>query len=160
MLPWSQKRMLWAFGKGILQFFASFCVTKLKSLSGKVKQILQSYLNQNLVIERLLENSFEATLKSKTNVVSIWKGRFWIFCKFWSDEVETILRKSEPKRSKLFKSKFGHRKLLRKWVWSYLKLKNECSEHLKRAFFISFQIFEWRSWTHFLGKWGKVLKSF
>ena len=148
-LPWSQKRMLWAFGKGILQFFASFCMTKLKSLSGKVKQILQSYLNQNLVIERLLENSFEATLKSKTNVVSIWKGRFWIFCKFWSDEVETILRKSEPKRSKLFKSKFGHRKLLRKWVWSYLDLKSEFLEPWVRAFYSFLQVSTWPSWNHF-----------
>ena len=148
-LPWSQKRMLWAFGKGILQFFASFCMTKLKSLSGKVKQILQSYLNQNLVIERLLENSFEATLKSKTNVVSIWKGRFWIFCKFWSDEVETILRKSEPKRSKLFKSKFGHRKLLRKWVWSYLELKSEFLEPWVRAFYSFLQVSTWPSWNHF-----------
>ena len=39
---------------------------------------------------------------------------FFTFCKFLSDEVETIFRESEAKRLKLFKSKFGHRKLLRK----------------------------------------------
>ena len=62
--------------------FASFCVTKLTSLSGKVKQSVQSYLNQGLVIERFLENGFEATWRSIMNVVSVWKGRFSIFCKF------------------------------------------------------------------------------
>ena len=76
MLAWPQKRILWAFEKGILQFFASFSVTKLKSLSGKVQQSVQTYLNQDLVTERFLGNSFEATLRSRTNVVSVWKGRF------------------------------------------------------------------------------------
>ena len=140
-LPWAQKGMLWAFGKDILQFFASFYVTKLKSLSGKVKQSVRNYLNQNLVIERFLENGFEASLSSKTNVVSVSKRRFSIFCKFFTGEVETILWKSEPKHSKLFKSKFGHRKLLREWVLSYLEVKNQCCEHLKTAFFRFFLFF-------------------
>ena len=148
-LPWPQKQMLWAFGKGILQFFASFCVTKLKSLSRKVEQSVQSYLNQGFVIERFLENGFEATLRSKMNVVSISKGRFSFFCKFLSDEVETISWKSEPKRSKLFKSKFGHRKLLRKWVWSYLELKSEFLEPSVRAFYSFLQVSTWPSWNHF-----------
>ena len=39
---------------------------------------------------------------------------FQIFFRFLSDEVETIFWESKAKRSKLFKSKFGHRKLLRK----------------------------------------------
>ena len=70
------------------------------------------------------------------------KRMFWafeknilqIFAKFLSDEVETIFSKSKAKRSKLFKEQFGHSKLLRKWFWSYLELKNECSEHLKKTF--------------------------
>ena len=148
-LPWPQKQMLWAFGKGILQFFASFCMTKLKSLSRKVKQSVQSYLNQGFVIERFLENGFEATLRSKMNVVSISKGRFSFFCKFLSDEVETISWKSEPKRSKLFKSKFGHRKLLRKWVWSYLELKSEFLEPWVRAFYNFLMVSARPSWNHF-----------
>ena len=140
-LPWAQKGMLWAFGKDILQFFASFYVTKLKSLSGKVKQSVRNYLNQNLVIERFLENGFEASLSSKTNVVSVSKRRFPIFCKLFTGEVETILWKGKPKHSKLFISKFGHRKLLRKWVLSYLELENQCCEHLKTAFFRFFLFF-------------------
>ena len=148
-LPWPQKQMLWAFGKGILQFFASFCVTKLKSLSRKVKQSVQSYLNQGFVIERFLENGFEATLRSKMNVVSISKGRFSFFFKFLSDEVETISWKSDPKRSKLFKSKFGQRNLLGKWVWSYLELKSEFLEPWVRAFYSFLQVSTWPSWNHF-----------
>ena len=148
-LPWTQKGMLWAFGKGILQFFASFCVKKLKSLSRKKKQSVQSYLNQGLVIERFLENGFQTIFRSKMNVVSVWKCRFSFFCKFLSDEVETISWKSEPKRSKLFKSKFGHRKLLRKWVWSYLELKSEFLEPSVRAFYSFLQVSTWPSWNHF-----------
>ena len=106
-----------------------------------------------------LENGFEVTLSSKTNVVRVWKRHFSVFCKFLSDEVETIFWESEAKHSKLFKSKFGHRKLLRKWFWSYLELKNECSERLKRAFLSFLQIFEWRSWNHFLGKRGNAAKA-
>ena len=44
----------------------------------------------------------------------------------------------------------GDRNRLRKWFWSYLQLKNECSERLKRSFFSFLQIFEWRSGNHFL----------
>ena len=158
-LPWAQNRIFWAFEKSISQFFADFWVMKLKPFYGKVKQSIQSYLNQNLVIGSFLENGFEATLSWKTNVVSVWKEHFSVFCKFLSDEVETIFWESEAKCSKLFKSIFGHRKLLRKPFWSYVELKNECCERLKRAFFSFLQVFGWRSWNHFLGKWGKAFKT-
>ena len=64
----------------------------------------------------------------------VWKEHFSVFCKFLSDDVETVFWESEAKRSKLFKLKFCHRKLFRKWFWSSLELKNECSERLKRTF--------------------------
>ena len=67
----------------------------------------------------------------------------------------TAFWESEKKRSKLFKSKFAHRKLLKKWFWSYLKLKHESSELLKSAFFSCLQTFEWRSRAAF----GKVRQS-
>ena len=142
-----------------LSYFANLWATKSKLFSGKARQSIQNYLNQNLVIGSFLENDFEATLSSKTNVLSVWKEHFSKFCKFLSDEVETIFRESETKRLKLFKSKFGRRKLLRKWFWSYLELKNECSERFKRAFFSVLQVFGWRSWNHFQGKWGKAFKT-
>ena len=117
------------------RFFANFWVTKLKPFSEKMKQSVPKYLNQNLVIASFLENSFQGTLSSKTNVLSISKGRFLVYCRFLSDEVETIFCESEAKRLKVFKSRFGHMMLLRNWLWSYLELKNECSERFKMAFF-------------------------
>ena len=175
-LPWAEKRMFWAFGKSIFQFFAKFSLKKLKPFLGEVRQRIQSYLNQSLVIGSFLENSFEAILSSKmsvvivwkeqcsvlckflsdkveriswesearrwtlfiskfghksfvengfeatlswnTNVLSLWKEHFSVFCKFLSDEVETICWKSYTKRWRLFKSKFGPRKLLKNWFWS------------------------------------------
>ena len=127
--------MLWAFEKGIFQFFSNFWVTKFKPFSGKVRQSNQNYLNQNLIIGSSLEHGFEVILSSKTNVRSLSKGHYSSFCKFLSDEVETIFWESKAKRSELFKSKFAPRKLFIKWFWSYLEPKNECSERLKRAFF-------------------------
>ena len=152
--------MLWTFEKSILQFFPSFWVTKFKLFSGKVRQGVKSYWNQNLVIRTFLENGFGTTLSSKTNLLSVWKKHFSVFCKFLSNEVETIFWESEAEYWNLLKSEFGHIKLLRKCLWSYLELENECSEGLKRAFFSFLQIFEWRSWNRFLGKRGNAAKTF
>ena len=80
-----------------------------------MRQSAQDYLSQNLAIGCFFGDSFEVALTSKMNVVSVLKEYFSVFCKFLSDEVENILRESDAKRSKLLKSKFGHRKLLRKW---------------------------------------------
>ena len=158
-LPWAQKRMFWAFEKSIFQFFANFWLTKLKPFSGKVRQSVQNYLNQNSVVGSLLENGFEATLGSKANVLSVWKNHISTFRKFLSDKVETAFWEKEGKRSTLFKSKFRNRNLLSKWFWSYLELKNECPERWKKTFFNILKMFEWRSWNHFQGKWGKAIKT-
>ena len=80
--------------------FSVFCKVlsgKLKPFSGKARQSVQSYLNQNLVIRTFLENDFGASLSSKTNVVSVWKEHFSAFCMFLSDEVETVFWESEAK---------------------------------------------------------------
>ena len=158
-LPWAQKRMSWAFEKSIFQYFENVWVTKLKPFSRKVKQSVQNYLNKNLGAGSFLENGFEATLSSKTNVLSVWKKHFSMFCKFLSYYVEIIFRESEAKGSKLFKMKSGRRKLLRKWFWSYLDLESECSERLKKTYFSFLQIFEWRSWNCFLEKGGKAFDT-
>ena len=65
-------------------------MTKLKPFFGKARQSVQNWLNWELVIGSILENGFEAKLKSKTNVLSLWKWHFSVFCKFLSDEVETV----------------------------------------------------------------------
>ena len=151
--------MLWTFENTIFQFFANIWATKSKLFSGKVRQSIQNYSNLNLVVRTFLENGFWATLSSKTNLLSVWKEHFSVFSKFLSEKVETIFQQSEAKRSNLFKSKFAHRKLPRKWFWSYLELQNKYSGRLKRSFFSFLQIFEWRSWNHFQGKWGKAFKT-
>ena len=94
--------------------FPSFWLMKLKPFCGKVRQSVQNYLNQNLVIGSFLENDFVVTLSSKTNVLSIWKGHFSVFCKFLSDEVEIIFWESKTDLSRPIKFKVGHRKLFRK----------------------------------------------
>ena len=143
----------------MFQFFANFGVAKLKPFFGKARQSFADHLNSKLVIGTFLENDFEATFKSKTNILNIWTGKFLIYCKFLIGEVETIFWESEAKWGKLFKSWFGHRKLLKKSFWGYFKLKNECSERLKRACFSFLQVFDWRSWNRFLGKRGKVRQT-
>ena len=74
----AQKGIWWAFEKVFFQFFPKFWVTKLKPFSGKVRQTIQSYINQILVIGNFLENGFEATLSWKMNLLS-WKSMFWVF---------------------------------------------------------------------------------
>ena len=143
-----QKQVFWVF----------LWVTKQKPFSGKVRQSVQNCLNSRLVIKSSLENGFEATLKSKTNVLRVWKWHFSLFCKFLSDNVKTVFWKSEGKHSKLFESKVGHRKFFRKWFCSYLVVKSECSDCLKIAIFSFLYIFEWRSWNRILGKQGKAFK--
>ena len=157
-LPWPQKQMLWAFGKGILQLFASFCMTKLKSLSGKVKQSVQNCLNQNLLKRSFLENGFGGILSSKTDVACAWKIHFSDFDKFFSDQSEITSWQSEGKRSRLLEWKFGRRKYHRK-CFSYLDFKSQCCKHLKRAFLSFLLIFEWRIWNPFLEKWRKAFKA-
>ena len=65
--------------RAFFSFFTSFWVTKLKPSSGKVRQRLQIYLDQNLIIRTFLENSFEAFWSSITNILFVWKGHFSVF---------------------------------------------------------------------------------
>ena len=79
-LPWAETRMYWAFEKSIFQFFVDFWVTKLKPFAGKVTQSVEGCLNQKLVLGNCLKNGFEANLRSKKNVLSVWKDDFSVFC--------------------------------------------------------------------------------
>ena len=60
---------------------------------------------------------------TKKTVLSVSKEHDSAVCKFLCDEVESICWEIKAKRSKLFKSKFGHRKLLRKCFCIGLELK-------------------------------------
>ena len=52
---------------------------------------------------------------TKNNVLNVSKVHFSGLLKFLSDEVESNFWESKVKRSKLFKSRFGAGKLLRKY---------------------------------------------
>ena len=67
---------------------------------------------------------------------------FQFFFKILIEEVGNIFWEGEAKCPKVFKSKVGHRKLLKKWFQKYLQLKTESSERLKRALFSCLKIFE------------------
>ena len=94
-LRWAQKRVLWVVEKSIFWLFANFSLKKLKLIFRKVRQSIQSYLSESLVIGSFLENTFEAILSWKTSVVIVWKERCSVFCKFLSDKVERISWESE-----------------------------------------------------------------
>ena len=88
---WSKANVLrilkWKFS-----VFCIFWVTKLKLFSGKVRQSIKNCLNANLVMGTFLEN--EASLSSRTNIMGLWKQHLLVFCKFLSDEVETVFVKA------------------------------------------------------------------
>ena len=155
----SSKAKVLSFWKDYFQIFGKFWLTKLKLFPAKIRKSISNCLNQSLIKGRFLDSGFEATLSSKRNVVSVWKGQFPDISKVLSDEVATICWEGELKRSKLLKSKFDNRKILTKWFWSYLELKKECCEHLKRAVFSFFQSFQWQNSKHFLRKWAKAFKT-
>ena len=77
-----------------------FLSSKVETISGKVRQSVQRCLNQDLVIGRTFKICFEATFRSKTNILNLWNEHFSVSWKFWIDGVETILRKSSEKASK------------------------------------------------------------
>ena len=166
-------KMSRAFWNGIFQFFANFWVTKLKLFFGKVRQSNKietvfweseakqsKLLNSKLATKSILHNSFEATLRSKRNAVSIWKWSFWSFCKFLGDEVETVFWESETKHWRLLKSKVSHRKHFRNLFWSYLEVKNQCPGPLEKAFFTFLKFLNDEVWSRLLEKRGKMLKTF
>ena len=150
-------RTFWTFEIGIFQFFYKF-------LSDEVETVFWENETEpskpiKLVIGNFLEKGFEATLRSKMNVLRVSKGTFSVFCNFWATKLKPFSGKARKNIKKLFESKFGHRTLFRKWFWSFLELKNQCCGRLKIAFFSFLQLFDWRSWNFFLGKWGKVFKT-
>ena len=89
-----------------------------------------------------------------------WKIAFFTFLQILSEDIENVSWEIEEKRSKLFEYKIGHKKHFRKWFWSYLEIKNECSEPVKMTISIFLQSFEWRSWKRFLEKRGNILGNF
>ena len=130
----------------ISNLFIAWKVSKYRVFSGPYFDKFHAMINKSYEKKKHLKMS------SKTNALNLWKLHFLVFQKFPSDKVQTASWEGEVKRQKLFQTKCYHTKLLKKWFQSYLELKNECSELLKRAFFSFLEIFEWRSWNRIFGR--------
>ena len=62
------------------------------------------------------------------------------FLNFLNEEVETIIWENEAKHQKVFKLKFGHSKLVKKWFWNFFELKNKHCCGVKIAYVIFLEI--------------------
>ena len=122
-------------------FFENFWMTKLKPFLGKTRKSIQNWLNWELVIGSILENVFEAALRSRMNVLSLWNWYFQFLANFWVTNLKPFFCESEAKRLKLCKFKLNHRKGFIKCLLSYLELKKEYSEPLNLTFFRFFANF-------------------
>ena len=85
-------RTFWTFEIGIFQFFYKF-------LSDEVETVFWENETEpskpiKLVIGNFLENGFEATLRSKMNVLRISKGKFSVFCNFWVTKLKPLSGKA------------------------------------------------------------------
>ena len=98
------------------------------------------------------------------------KRRFWafekrsfqVFCKLLDDDVEATFRENETELLRSFTFKIGHRNLFRKWFWSDLEIKNECSGHLEREILVFCKFLSDEVETVFWdskAKWRKLLNQ-
>ena len=142
--------MFWAFGKGIFQNLANFKdggdAVYWKN-DAKHWKLLKSKFGH---IKHLI-NFFSSFLEVKKKVLNVWKWYFLAFCKLLIDEVETISWGSERNLVK--------RSILENSFDGTLRSKTNVLNLWKWHFFSVLDIFEWRSWNCFLGKWGKALRT-
>ena len=136
-----------------------------KFLSGNVETIetdtkLSRPRKSKVVQRKPFRKWFWSYLELKNECSELWKWHFSIFCKFLGDEVKTIFWESEAKRWKLFKRKFNRCKFFRKWFWSYIDLKNECSEPWNWHFSVFLRFFGWQTWNRSLAKQDITFKKF
>ena len=117
-------------------------MTNLKSSSGKVKESIQRYFNQSIVIRSYLENDFEATLSSKMNIVNVWEGHFTAFCKFLRDQVDILSRKLKQSVQSYLNQNLVIESFLENGFEATFSSKTNVVSVSKRAFFNFLQIFE------------------
>ena len=71
-----------------LNFFYKFFRNEVWTIIQNSFASFYNYPNQKSIMWDILQNTSEAALIWKLNVLSVWKWNFWIFSKFFSDEVE------------------------------------------------------------------------
>ena len=149
-LPWAQKRIFWAFEKIIFQFFVNFRVKKLKPLSREMRQSVQNYLNQNLVIGSFLENGFEATLGSKTNMSwAFERNIFQFFGNFWVKKLKPLSREMRHSVQNYLNQTLITGNFLENRFEATLSSKTNALSVWKKHF----SVFESRNWNYFLIFW-------
>ena len=117
-------------------------MTNLKPSSGKVKESIQRYFNQSIVIRSYLENDFEATLSSKMNIVNVWEGHFTVVCKFLRDQVDILSRKLKQSVQSYLNQNLVIESFLENGFEATFSSKTNVVSVSKRAFFNFLQIFE------------------
>ena len=160
-LHWAQKRMFWAFEKGICQFFTNFWVTKLKLV--KIRNKLEPLrpfkfkVGQMKVFRKWFWNNL--VIKNECSVHL--EREIFSFLQFLIYEVEAIFWESEAKFSKLSKSKFGHMKLLKNGFEATSSSKANVLSVWKGHFSVICKFLsDERIWNHFLGKQDNAAKTF
>ena len=139
--------------------FVNSWVMKLKPFSGKARQSLQDQLNSKLVIVSFIGNGFEVTMSWKTNVLRVWNGHFSVFCNIWVRKLKPFSRKVRQNVQNYLNQNLVIGSFLENGFATTLSPKANVLSVLKRAFFNFLEIFEWRSWNRFLGKWDWAFKT-
>ena len=111
--------------KGKLPVFLQFLSDKLETIFWKSYAKHQKLCKGKFSHRNFVRKWFSSFFELKNKYCGRLKIAYFFlgFCKFLIDKVETISWESKAKCSKLFKSKFSHRKLVRKWFLSYIELK-------------------------------------
>ena len=99
---------------------------------------LQNCLNVKFFIRHFVENGFKAALRSKVNLLSVWKLYFPIICNIFCYEIETIFWETNSDPSKLFQSKYVHGNHFRKWFYATFMSKTNV-----------LSLWKWRSFPNF-----------
>ena len=73
--------------------------------TGKTRQNLKNYSNSKLFIGSILKIYFKATLRSKTNVLSVWKCHFTLFFKCWVMKLKPFSGKVRQSKENSFSPK-------------------------------------------------------
>ena len=103
---------------------------------------------------------FWSSLELENECCKRFNKAFSRFLQVLSDENKTTFWESYAKHLKLFKSRFGHKNLFRKWFWSNLEPKNEYSKRFKIKFPVSCNFLSDESETIFWETYPKHSKLF